>query len=352
MNYENFEKFDMLECYILQNKSSELAAELYFNRYPERRQPNAKIFSRLEKNLKTFGSFKKPRPKSYYKENEDEEINVLAAVTANSSISSREMENDLGISRNRCLRVLHKHKYKPYVPRIMHHLRDGDTQRRLEFCRWYVDQVNENPVFSRAIIWTDEAHISSAEIFNRNNQHIWSNVNPQNTIERRTQGRFGFNVWVALLNNEVLAYQIYQENLNAERYLNILTNHIERYVDGLPLRDAEKLYFQHDGAPAHTARRITDFLNINFEDNWIGSSGNHRWPPRSPDLTPLDFFLWGYIKNQLYLMDNGNIRELKINFEHCLNSIPNISIFNAINSVRKRCEICIEKRGGQFEHFL
>ncbi|GBN23572.1 hypothetical protein AVEN_144157-1 [Araneus ventricosus] len=25
------------------------------------------------------------------------------------------------------------------------------------------------------------------------------------------------------------------------------------------------------------------------------------WPPRSPDLTPCDFFLWGYVKDKIYV---------------------------------------------------
>jgi len=39
---------------------------------------------------------------------------------------------------------------------------------------------------------------------------------------------------------------------------------------------------------------------------WIGRTGPkdlalHSWPPRSPDLTPCDFFLWGYIKERVYV---------------------------------------------------
>lgn len=58
------------------------------------------------------------------------------------------------------------------------------------------------------------------------------------------------------------------------------------------------LIFQHDdGAPAHFAQDVRHYLDAGFRQ-WIGrGSRSVAWPPRSPDLTPLAFFLWGYIKN-------------------------------------------------------
>ena len=55
--------------------------------------------------------------------------------------------------------------------------------------------------------------------------------------------------------------------------------------------------FMQDGAPPHCSCFVTDVLNERFPDAWIGRNGPIPWPPRSPDLSPLEFFLWGYIKN-------------------------------------------------------
>ena len=30
---------------------------------------------------------------------------------------------------------------------------------------------------------------------------------------------------------------------------------------------------------------------------WTGRGGTTIWPPRSPDLTPLDVSVWGYVKD-------------------------------------------------------
>ncbi|EFN61939.1 hypothetical protein EAG_00101, partial [Camponotus floridanus] len=57
---------------------------------------------------------------------------------------------------------------------------------------------------------------------------------------------------------------------------------------------------QQDGAPPHYARIVRDFLNERFNNRWIGRGGPIAWPPRSPDLTSPDFYLWGYLKNTVY----------------------------------------------------
>jgi len=43
-------------------------------------------------------------------------------------------------------------------------------------------------------------------------------------------------------------------------------------------------------------------LNKKFGNHWISLRDSHEWPPRSPDFTPLDFFLWGHFKQQVYAM--------------------------------------------------
>ncbi|GFX04233.1 hypothetical protein TNCV_3973821 [Trichonephila clavipes] len=58
--------------------------------------------------------------------------------------------------------------------------------------------------------------------------------------------------------------------------------------------------FQQDGATYHTDRATIDLLKDTFGDRLISRFGPVNWPPRSCDLTPLDYFLWGYVKSLVY----------------------------------------------------
>ena len=68
-------------------------------------------------------------------------------------------------------------------------------------------------------------------------------------------------------------------------------------LEDVPLDIRRGLWFQHDGAPPHFALDVRNHLNRRFGQRWIGRGGPIPWPPRSPDLNPLDFFLWGHMKS-------------------------------------------------------
>ncbi|GFV36639.1 uncharacterized protein TNCV_1033151 [Trichonephila clavipes] len=63
---------------------------------------------------------------------------------------------------------------------------------------------------------------------------------------------------------------------------------------------SQELWFQQDGATCHTARATIDLLKDTLGDRLISRFGPVNWPPRSCDLTPLDYFLWGYVKSLVY----------------------------------------------------
>ena len=75
----------------------------------------------------------------------------------------------------------------------------------------------------------------------------------------------------------------------------------------------DSLWWQQDGAPPHFARVIRELLNDNFVEQWIGRGDPVEWTPRSPDLSPLDFFLWGYLKRKVYSNRPATTEELKKN---------------------------------------
>ena len=43
------------------------------------------------------------------------------------------------------------------------------------------------------------------------------------------------------------------------------------------------------------------WLEDHFDDRLISFKTPNIWSPHSPDLNPLDFFLWGYCKNNVYI---------------------------------------------------
>ena len=82
--------------------------------------------------------------------------------------------------------------------------------------------------------------------------------------------------------------------------------------------DYKKYYFQQDGATAHTATMVQDWLKSKIEDKFIDKK---KWPPRSPDLNPCDYYLWGYLKARVYSPLPKNLDKLKANIEREIKKI-------------------------------
>ena len=82
----------------------------------------------------------------------------------------------------------------------------------------------------------------------------------------------------------------------------------------------------------------------------IAIGGNQEWPPRSPDLTPLDFFLWGYIKSRVYETVPGSIQELQRRIQAEVVSLRRTRMVRtAVHSMRSRAETCVQLNGQQVE---
>ncbi|GFX34877.1 uncharacterized protein TNCV_2328171 [Trichonephila clavipes] len=76
--------------------------------------------------------------------------------------------------------------------------------------------------------------------------------------------------------------------VNGDRYRAKITSF---FIPDLNNHDVQELWFQQDGATCHTARATIDLLKDTFGDRLISRFEPVNWPPRSCDLTPLDYFL-------------------------------------------------------------
>ena len=88
--------------------------------------------------------------------------------------------------------------------------------------------------------------------------------------------------------------------------------------------DLDDMWFQQDGATCHTAHDTIALLKTKFDERVISRNGPVQWPPRSCDLTPLDYFLWGYVKSLVYANKPATLQELGANIER---EIAGISAF-------------------------
>jgi len=99
---------------------------------------------------------------------------------------------------------------------------------------------------------------------------------------------------------------------------------------------------------------VRDYLNESFPNRWLGRGGPVAWPPRSPDLTPLDYYLWGHMKTLVYETKVDSRPALRNRIfaavDHIRNHPDNSA--SATQSLFNRAEKCIAAGGGHFEQLL
>ncbi|KAJ8935835.1 hypothetical protein NQ318_019894, partial [Aromia moschata] len=185
-----------------------------------------------------------------------------------------------------------------FKPKFRHTLEKGDEAKRLDFCLEMGNRVLNDVGFHKRILFSDESTSSTNGVVS---------------------------------SRHCRCYKITK-------------------LDELPLSYRTRMFFQQDGCPAHHAVTVRNWLNSEFNEHWIGRDGPILWPPRSPDLTILDFYLWGRLKQIVYREPLENDEEqLKTRIQNAVKSLSIEEIRNSFNESRALIEICAEKGGALFE---
>jgi hypothetical protein len=110
-------------------------------------------------------------------------------------------------------------------------------------------------------------------------------------------------------------------------------------------------WFQQDGAPLHFGNIVRQFLNERFPNKWIGRGSFLAWPSRSPDLTPLDFFLWGYVKNIVYQEKIADLRTLRHHITEAVATVTEVMLVNTWREIEYRFDVCQATNGAHTETY-
>jgi len=110
--------------------------------------------------------------------------------------------------------------------------------------------------------------------------------------------------------------------------------------------DTDNMWFQQDGVTScHTPHATMNILHERFEGMVISRGGDVNWPLRSCDLTPLDFFFWGYLKSQVYTNKPQTIGALKVNITYAIQQIQPDLCEKIIKNWTARIRVTKRSRG-------
>lgn len=266
--------------------------------------------------------------------------NVADLVVAHEGrpLSVRSGAAQLGLSAKSYHRALQEGQLKCYRPQLVVDLSDDDYDRRMQHCEVWLQKFAEEPQVINRIMWSDEAEFRMNGHLNKHNCCYWGYNNPKVQIPVLNDRR-GVHVWCGISSNGLVGPYFFDGTVNGVAYLTLLREF------AAPHLTMPGLHFQQDGAPPHYALIVREWLNTNLPGRWIGRRGPYEWPPRSPDLTPCDFFLWGYLKDQVYSQLPNTLDELREAIQEACDAVPVDMCARACRSVELRYRDCINGEG-------
>lgn len=268
-----------------------------------------------------------------------QQVAVFAEDTRGNAASLRRSAPALGLSRMSYWRALHELGLKCYRPQLVVELSEDDNDRRMEHCELWTQKFNEDVELKNRILWSDESQFCMNGHVNKHNCCYWDDRNPKVQIAVPNDRR-GVNVWCGISSAGILGPYFFDGTMTGAKYVTLLQDFAGPHVM------QHGLFLQQDGAPAHYALAVRDWLNANLPNRWIGRRGPFEWPARSPDLTVCDFFLWGYIKHQVYSQGKpATLDELRDAIQEACDAVPLDMCSRACNAVVSRYEDCIAAEG-------
>lgn len=286
--------------------------------------------------------------------NPEKQLDVALSVTEHRHSTVRKLNQQHDISVGSTHNILKKKlKFHPYKIKLVHELLEDDSDRRLQFCELMMAQIDADGNFLNRILFSDEATFELTGNVNRHNFRFWSDNNPRWMSDTRsTQYPQKLNVWAGIINNRIVGPFFIDGNLTAVKYEDMLRNRIIPAIQAIVGDDFHQTWFQQDGAAPHYGRDVRAYLNTVFPARWIGRRGAIEWPARSPDLTPLDYFLWGYLKDRVYRTKPANLDELQQRIRDEIIAIDADMIRQAVAAFYNRIAYCQTAGGENFEHLL
>jgi hypothetical protein len=261
-------------------------------------------------------------------------------------------------SRASILRVLKEEKFHAYKLRTRQALSSEDKATRVRRCKDLLGHIERHITFLNSCMFSDEAHFHLSGYVNRQNYRYWSEGEPDDFVSETVLHPQRITVWAAIGKDGVIG-PIFdpvgpKKTVTAESYLHMLKTEVVPAARRKGIHGT--MVFMQDGAPPHFSKQVRRYLNQQFSGRWIGRDGSAEVPtpmvspPYSPDLTPCDFFLWGYIKERVYKTGlPRNLAELKARIVHEFHNLPQEMIDRSVDATARRLRECIAKGGGSVE---
>lgn len=302
---------------------------------------------------------KQGRPRTAATEQEENKLLELTESQESNpgtSKSLRMASHLLGISKSAGSRISKGAKRKSVKRIATPQLTDGAISRRLKRAKNLYTRYNNDRI--KLLVWQDEKDLTLQVPSNRQNNRIFirgrkNDVNPARLYHPANKMSEKLMVSCLLSWNGV-SKPFFVNPANTKVDAKYFTSHLKK--DLIPALsqlypNGDGIYVQ-DGASAHTSNLAQEFLKKTFGRD--GFVNKNQWPPKSPDLNPLDYWFWNSLKEKVYegrTEPFESIEQLKRRVKRVWQSaIDDTQLKKSILQFKKRLRAVMDANGGPIVH--
>ena len=268
---------------------------------------------------------------------------VQAAIDENPGKLMRALTNELEVDKSTIRHVAQEDlHYKSYVMQRGQFMSDRSKVNCLTRAKRLLNKLKhpEKP----GMIWffSDEKNFVQDQKVNRkNDQWLCKRPDEVPTVIHTKFPASAMVLGVVSSEGDVMPPHFFTGGLrvNADAYTEMLDKVIKPWVT--TIAHGKPYVFQQDSIPSHTARTTQEWMADNFYDNIIPNI----WPPSSPDLNFLDYYVWGIVERDSNCHPHNTVEALVAVILDSMGKIPKTHFITPYSHFRRRIEAIIAADG-------
>ena len=232
------------------------------------------------------------------------------------------------------------------------------SYRRLNFCQWFNQQQQNARFLANFVIGDDAAFCINGEVNSHNVRQYAPKGDPPDSHYVRREERGKVTVWMGICGNGSILGPFFFNRTLMGMLIWICWMRTSSRTWLIFLIINFKMAVSCDFGGHKTVLQLTN-LSLYEIGFWKSSKGvwslciyhAFEWPPRSPDLTPCDYFLWGYLKDKVYRTPPQDINDLRNKIQdeaELLRGNPAL-IRRVLREMQHRSNLCVVRDGGHTE---
>lgn len=153
-------------------------------------------------------------------------------------------------------------------------------------------------------------------------------------------------VWAAMNSELAIGPLFFTGAITSENYKQTLQTFVSE-LHRISSSNEHPILVQDD-CNLHSNAEVAEFLEKEFPNHWIGAGSKYaKWPHHSSDLSPINYFLWGYIKSRIYKtsIEDGDVDELKKRIEAAFKNVTPDLLEEAVEEYKTRLERVVKTHG-------